>query len=110
MKSFESSQAENKTYSIHVDGSLRGSEKVPGEGTSKRFQVPGGGKVKSREGKMFSRPPPHTHTGTIRGNLKTLHRDPSVFPTAASARPPAAGNKIMDPYVKIRTPYPFVSA
>ena len=27
-----------------------GSEKVPGEGTLKRFQVPGGGKVKSREG------------------------------------------------------------
>ena len=30
VKSFESSQGENKTYSIHV-------EKVPGEGTLKTF-------------------------------------------------------------------------
>ena len=79
VKSFESSQGENRTYSIHVEGIREGSGggtskrfqipgegtpkrfqipgegtstrfQIPGEGTLKRFHVPGGGKVKSREG------------------------------------------------------------
>ena len=41
VKSFESSQGEKK----RIQFTWRGSEEVPGEGTSKRFQVPGGGAI-----------------------------------------------------------------
>ena len=78
MKSFESSQAENKTYSIHVEGSLRGSEKVPGEpgsrgpgeGTfSNVFNFLGEEKLNRGREKRFHPPPTHTHT---HGNVNTF--------------------------------------
>ena len=58
VKSFESSQRENRTYPIHGEGTPTRFQ-IPGEGTSTRFQIPGEGTLKRvhvpGEGKVKSR-------------------------------------------------------